>query len=184
MRTIARVGALVAVLWAVPASAADVYVIRDELPETGSNIPNDALTWPIPINRRYEELSTEQRRVVRDDYIKLGAHDEPPYPRDGMMPILSLVARIQAKNAATGLLHLVVRVNSKGEPEGVAALRSPDDAIAKAVASMLMMSSYKPALCDGNPCASEFSFKYAFRTVPTARNVTSNLNPMFWMPRQ
>ena len=83
-------------------------------------------------------------------------------------------------------MHLAVSVNSKGEPQSAAVLSSPDDAIAKAVASMLMMTSYKPALCDGKPCASDFSFKYTFRTVHSARNLISDsdLNRMmFWMER-
>jgi hypothetical protein len=181
MRTMARVATLLSLLWTASAGAADVYAIRGEIPETGSNIPRAAITWPIPINKRYEDLTGEQQRMVRDDYVSLSARDEPPYPRDGMMPILGEVARIQAKGKGSGLLHLAVRVDSRGQPQDVAVLRSPDHAISQAVSYVLMRSAYKPAKCDGAPCASDFSFKYYLDPIRYHNPIVDDWNPIFWM---
>ena len=179
MRTMARVGML-SILWAAAAGAADLYVVRGDVPETGSNISKAVVHWPIPVDKRYEELSADQQRIVRDEYVRLGAQDEPPYPRNGMTPILGEVARIQARGLGTGILHLAVKVDARGEPQGVAVLRSPDNAVAHGVAYALMDSRYKPAKCDGKPCAGDFSFKYDFEPART-RNFIVDWNPVLWM---
>ena len=178
MRTMTRVGML-SILWAASASAADLYALRD-VPETGSNIPRTTISWPIPINKSYGELNADQQRIVRDGYVRLGARDEPAYPLDGMTPILREVARIQSTNLGTGTLHLAVRVDARGEPLGVAVLRSPDNAVSHGVAYALMHTRYKPAKCDGAPCASDFSFKYDFASAHT-RNFIVDWNPVLWM---
>lgn len=161
MRTTARVGILLSLLWASAALAADVYSIPADNLETGSSIPRGAVTWPVPIDKGYAQLSAEQQRVVRDDYMKLAARDEPAYPREGMMPVLREVARIQSNSDHPGgLMHLAVRVDASGQPHGVAVLKSPDEAATQAVSFVLMHTTYKPAMCDGAPCASDYSFKY------------------------
>lgn len=180
MRTMARVGMLSILCSGAAAMAADTYVIREDVPETGSNIAKPAVTWPIPVNKRYEELTGDELRIVRDDYVSLGARDEPPYPRDGMTPILAEVARIQKRGMGTGLLHLAVRVDARGEPQGVAILKSPDPAVAHAVAYSLMNTRYRPARCDGAPCASDFSFKYRLENA-YGRNFIVDWNPVLWM---
>jgi hypothetical protein len=80
MRTVARVGAALSLSVAAMATAADNYAIREDGPMTGTNIVRAAVKWPVPINRRYEELTSEQKAIVRDEYVQLGARDEPPYP--------------------------------------------------------------------------------------------------------
>jgi len=180
MSTMARAATL-CVLWAASASAADRYAVREDVPETGSNIIRATVYWPVPVNKTYAELNGEEQRIVRDEYVRLGARDEPPYPRDGMAPILADVARIQTRNLGTGLLHLAVRVDARGEPQGVAVLASPGMAIDHAAAFALMNARYKPALCDGAPCAGDFSFRYQLQT---PRNFLVAWHPVFWLVPQ
>jgi hypothetical protein len=178
MSAMARVGML-SVLWVASAGAADLYALREEVPETGSNIAKATVYWQVPVNKRYEELSAGEQQLVRDEYVRLGTRDEPPYPRDGMTPILTDVARIQARNLGTGLLHLAVRVDARGEPQGVAVLKSPERAIDHAVAYALMNARYKPAMCDGAPCAGDYSFKYNFEH--HTRNFIVDWHPNLWI---
>lgn len=170
---------MLSVLWAASAGAAELYALREDIPETGSNIAKPAVYWNVPMDRRYDELTAAQQQLVRDAYVRLGARDEPPYPRDGMTPILAQVARIQARNLGTGLAHLAVRVDARGEPIGVAVLKSPDDTVSRAVAHALMGARYKPAMCDGAPCAGDYSFKYTFEN--RSRNFIVDWNPVLWM---
>lgn len=179
MRTIGRV-ALISALWAASASAADLYAVREDVPETGSNIQKATVYWRVPVDKRYEELSSDEVRLVRDDYERLGARDEPPYPRDGMTPILAEVARVQRTNRGTGWLHLAVRIDARGAPQGVAVLASPDNAVAHGVSFALMKARYKPALCDGAPCAANYSFKYKLQQAYT-HNFIADWNTAFWM---
>jgi hypothetical protein len=177
MSTMARAAAL-CVLWAASAGAADRYAVREDVPETGSNILKATVHWPVPVNKTYAELTSDEQRMVRDQYVTLGARDEPPYPRDGMVPILNDVARIQSHNLGTGLLHLAVHVDARGEPQGVLVLASPGKPIDHAAAYALMHMRYKPALCDGTPCAGDFSFRYRLET---PRNFLVDWHPVFWM---
>jgi hypothetical protein len=182
MNAMARVGML-SVLWAASAGAADLYALREDVPETGSNIQKAAVYWRVPIDKRYEELSSGEKQLVRDEYVRLGARDEPPYPRDGMTPILADVARIQLRNLSTGPVHLAVRVDARGEPQGVAVLKSSDRAVDQAVAYTLMHTRYKPAMCDGAPCAADYSFRYTFEN-PHTRNFIVDWHPNLWMAPQ
>ncbi|MGZ5666324.1 MAG: hypothetical protein ACXWHB_01735 [Usitatibacter sp.] len=152
--------ALLSLLWASSALAEDVYTIQGEFLDTGSNIPRVAVAWPVPINKSYAELTPDQKAKVRDDYVKMGARDEPPYPRDGMMPILREIVRIQNNSEHAGMMHLAVHVDATGQPHGVAVLQSPEEPATKAVTFLLMHTTYKPAICDGAPCAGDYSFKY------------------------
>ena len=180
MKTMAKAGML-SLMWAASAMAADVYSVREEVPETGSNIIKATVRWPVPVNKTYAQLNSEEQRIVRDEYDRLGVRDEPPYPRDGMAPILADVARIQTRNLGSGLLHLAVRVDARGEPQGVVVLASPDMAIDHAAAFALMHARYKPALCDGAPCAGDFSFRYRLET---PRNFLVGWHPVFWLVPQ
>ena len=179
MGAMARVGML-SVLWAASAGAAEMYALREDVPETGSNIAKAAVYWRVPIDKRYEELSGGERELVRNEYARLGARDEPPYPRDGMKAILADVQRIQLRNLSTGPVHLAVRVDARGEPQGIAVLQSVDRAMDQAVAYSLMHTRYKPAMCDGAPCAGDYSFRYKFEN-PRTRNFIVDWNTAFWM---
>ncbi len=179
MKTMARAGML-SLLWAASAGAADLYALREEVPETGSNIARPTVYWRVPIGKTYAELNSDEKRLVRDEYVSLAARDEPPYPRDGMTPILSEVARIQLRNFDSSMLHLAVRIDARGEPQGVAVLKSANRAIDQSVAYALMHTHYKPALCDGTPCAADYSFRYKFEN-PRTRNFIVEWNPVLWM---
>jgi hypothetical protein len=170
--------ATLSLLWAASVGAADLYPVREDRPETGSSIMKATVHWPVPVGKTYAELTGEERGIVRSAYVQMGARDEPPYPRDGMAPILADVARIQAHNLGVGLLHLAVHVDARGEPQGVAVLASPGAAIDHAAAYALMHTHYKPALCDGAPCAGDFSFHYKLET---PRNFLVDWHPVFWM---
>jgi hypothetical protein len=180
MKTMAM-AAMLSLLWAASAGAVDKYSVREEAPETGSNIIRATVSWPVPVKKTYAQLDSEEQRIVREEYVRLGPRDEPPYPRDGMEPILADVARIQARNLGTGLLHLAVRVDARGEPQGVVVLASPGMPIDHAAAFALMHTRYKPALCDGAPCAGDFSFRYQLQA---PRNFLVGWHPVFWLVPQ
>ncbi len=179
MKKMALAGML-SLLWAASAFAADPYAVREDIPETGSNIQKSKVLWRVPVEKRYAELSSDEARIVREEYVTMGARDEPPYPRDGMTGILNEVARVQRANRGSGLLHLAVRVDARGEPLGTAVLATPDNAVAHGVALALMKERYKPALCEGAPCAGDYSFKYRLPQAYT-HNFIADWHTSMWM---
>ncbi|HXF79482.1 MAG TPA: hypothetical protein VN598_11505 [Usitatibacter sp.] len=162
------------------AFAADQFAMREEIPETGSNIARTALMWPVPPDARYDELTPDQKQRVRSAYVRLAADDEPAYPAYGMIPVLREVAKMQTSYIPnTGVIHVAVRVSANGDPEGAAILASPDEHLARAMAFTLMHTKYKPGKCAGRPCESDYSFRYDFkRSHPS--NFVVGWAPVMW----
>ena len=159
MRTLV---ATLLVLAALPAAAQDVYSISEDEPAVGSTIKRRVVTWPVPINRTYAELSPQHRAIVHAPYGDMASGDEPPYPARGMEPLLRDIATIQKGQVGDGRVRIVVKVDDKGEAQSAAALQSPNRNVTRLVAFALMQQKYKPGTCAGRPCARDFIFEHAF----------------------
>ncbi len=129
------------------------YVIRQDLPDTGTRIPKRVFTGSlIPINRRYAELTPDERQLVKSQYEAMAPMDEPPFPVDGLEAVYAAVAKVQKTLHVTGRLAMEVEVDSQGRASAVRVLASPDPKLTQAVASVLMLTRYKPAVCGAKPC--------------------------------
>lgn len=144
------------------ALADKVYQLMEDQPQPGSNITRAIATARSPINKRYDELTPEELADVRSGYKSLGPNDEPPYPKEGLKPIMSDLARLEGAAKVSGAMKLVVRVDRHGQAQGVAVYKSPDADMVKAVAYVLMKADYKPAKCDGKACDGEYLFELQF----------------------
>lgn len=140
----------------VPGDDSPRYGIRQDQAGTGSNIRRNAVTGSIPFDKRYDELTPEQQELFRSQYQRLGPRDEPPFPANGLATVYKAISVAQNFMQVQGNLSLFVEISSKGEPLAVSVFESPDPQIARAVASILMLEKYKPALCDGTPCQMGF----------------------------
>jgi len=141
------------------------YSLKQDQPDTGTSFRRNIATGSVvPFEKRYSELTPEERALVKALYEGLGPNDEPPYPLDGLGPIYKVIAAGQQKLLGTGNLALAVEVNSEGDATSVSVLRSTDLEMARFVASVLMLQKYKPALCNGNPCTMQFPFRISFET--------------------
>ncbi len=134
--------------------------LREDRPRIGSKIRKDVV-WSekIPLNRTYEQLTPEQKQIVHSRYESMAPGDEPPYPLEGLKPIVSAIFKAQEKLAATGDLQLIVTVGPDGKSKEVNAYGSVDvPEMAKFAASVLYITKFKPAVCGGKPCTMEFPF--------------------------
>ena len=165
------------------ASAADQYALRDDTPETGSNIVRTLVMWPVPVDASYEELTPQQRGVVRADYVTLAADDEPPYPAYGMTPVLREIGNLRRAWVDAGTVHIAVRVDASGRPIGAAVLKAPDEKIARAITFTLMHTRYKPARCHGAPCEADYSFRYDMMQRNPQQFIV-DWNPVLWAERK
>ena len=160
--------ALVALVSAVTVSAqqsAPEMTLKESHPRTGSSIRRSvAFSHRLPFNRRYEELSNEQRALLHSYYESIGPGDEPPFPLDGLKPIVSIIQRAQAKLLVEGDLSLLVTVGGDGVAREVEAIGSPSPEMTKFAASVLMLTKFKPALCGGEPCSMQFPLYLRFGT--------------------
>jgi len=144
------------------AAAGGPYVIRDDYPAAGSNINRALLSSGVSFDKRYADLAADEQALVRSKYPALAAGDEPPYPKDGLTPVIRVMVHRQDR-PDPGRVDVGVRVDPEGRAQSVAVYATPDPETAKVVAYALMGSDYKPAKCAGQACAGEYRFDFEFR---------------------
>lgn len=146
---------------ATETAEAQQYTIKQSEPSLGSNFRRDIIkAGAIPPNKHYGDLTAEEKEVLKSPYEKMQTNDEPPYPANGLMPILNAVRDIHEKTELQfkGPLTLYVDVDSEGKPKSVSVVQSPDKQITQVAALALMKQTYKPAVCNGTPCAMQYPF--------------------------
>jgi hypothetical protein len=142
----------VAALFASSAVAfADAYVDRT------------VMRGALPYDRSYEQLTPEQKAIVRAEYDSVGPNDEPPYPKYGLADVADAVSRMSVRDPIEGEVILTVRVDERGDAKSVSIYKTPDARLSNLIALMVTRSKFKPGLCEGRPCAMDYVFKYYFK---------------------
>lgn len=145
------------------AGAADAptqRALRDSTSTTGSIIRKQ-VGWnnKIPLNKTYAQLTPEQKGYFHAMYESIPPGDEPPFPLQGMKPIVSAILKGQAQRVARGELRMAVTVGADGKGQKVEVYGGVDDPeLLKFAATVLLMTRYKPAVCSGQPCTMQFPF--------------------------
>ena len=117
----------------------------------------------IPINRRYHELTAEQKEIINSWYEHIAPGDEPPFPAEGLQPIHEAIGRGQGKALVSGEMLLLATVNAAGDVEAVKVYRSPTKQMTQFVSGVLVLTKFKPAVCGGLPCRMEYPFTFTFK---------------------
>ncbi len=162
----AAVAAVVVVLLPAPvppAVAQTSIPIVQARPDTGSRIRRPLVKMFIDAEKPYAELTPEQRAKFRAHFAGLADADEPPYPEGGLRPVAESLAFVLADGqVGRGRLFVTVKVDEKGVPSSVSVYEAPDSRTSKEAANVLMKTRYKPGVCGGRPCTSEFPFDVRF----------------------
>jgi hypothetical protein len=141
------------------------YTLKQEQASVGTNLKRDIVKGGrVPFDKRYAELTPEQQAIIKSQYEQMGPNDEPPYPADGLAPVYKLFSLVQERTHATGYYSIAVEIDSQGKPTAVSFLKAEDDNVAKLLAQAALIQTYKPALCDGAPCAMQIPFRIAFNS--------------------
>ena len=140
------------------------FKMKEDAPETGSNIKRDSV-WggALPYDKAYGELTPEQQRMFKSRFVAMGEDDEPPFPVDGLGPLLAAISKIsRVVEVGVGRLEMDVFVDETGTATKVEVIRAPDKTLAKHAATLAMLTKFKPALCKGKPCAMGFPLNMNF----------------------
>jgi hypothetical protein len=139
------------------------FEMKDHVAETGSKFRRTIIKGSlVPINLRYDELAEEHKALLKSKYQSMGPNDEPPFPADGLMPILKELQTAGQALQASGTVEMQVDVDATGRASSVALMRSVDPTLDKYAAGVLMRTKYKPARCDGVPCRQQYPFSLSF----------------------
>lgn len=148
---------------AAPGAAQDSprYTLKERQPMTGSFIPRKTVTWSIPLDKTYDQLTPEQKASLRSQYVDMKAEDEPPFPAEGLGRMFEVMQEGTKKirGGVRGELYLIVHVSGTGEATSVEILRSPDERWGRFAAGVAMLTKYKPGICSGTPCAMEYQIR-------------------------
>jgi len=140
-------------------------IINEPTSETGSFIKKDPVYGlKFPLNKTYEQLTPEQKADLHAMYDSLPGGDEPPFPLEGLKPVVGAIRKAQAQLKARGELYLAVTVGADGKVKQVAdysSINNPE--MTKFAASILLMTKFKPAVCGGAPCVMQFPFNLKLR---------------------
>ena len=151
------------------------YRQKEAQPRTGTLLIRDAPTRSeVALNRTYDELTPEDKAIVHGWYEYIAPGDEPPFPIDGLGPIYKAIDRGRNIAPGQGDLYLAVTVGPDGKAKEVQVLKSPGKDISEFVASILLLTKYKPALCDGQKCQMQFPL---YVTLKQLNNFSSTRNP-------
>jgi len=118
---------------------------------------------PLPGDKAYAQLTPEQQRTLKSRYVEMGEGDEPPFPADGLGPLVAAISKAaEVAGGAPGKLEMEVFVNDAGTATKVEVIRTPDPRLVKPAATVAMLTRFKPALCKGRPCAMGFPVSIDF----------------------
>ena len=116
----------------------------------------------VPVDKRYSELTQEQKNKFKAQYQSMSDDDEPPFPIDGLTGLYKPIADAQQLLRLEGPLEMEVEVDATGKAKSVSVRKSPSTEMTKVAAAALMFHAYKPAVCRGTPCAMVFPLQVDF----------------------
>ena len=113
--------------------------------------------WSYSGSKTYQRLSAEDLAELQAAYEFLPPEDEPPFPINGMGPIMESMMRVGATMRLEGHFFASVRVDAHGDAKSIEIYKTPDEKLNRSAAFILVVSTkYKPALCSGSPCEMAF----------------------------
>lgn len=154
--------ATVMLLICTTAAAQKTYKIMGD-PTVGSKFRPVEAESMIPFDKRYDELTDQQKTLFRANYGVLKDTEHPPFPADGLEAIYKPLIKGHERVSRGGTLFQVAMVDENGKVENVAVYESPTDSITELANAVLFNTEFDPAVCDGSPCKMEFPFEFKMR---------------------
>jgi hypothetical protein len=160
---VATLGALFGLALASHAAEPDYRLKRDE-PEMGSHI-RKTYAWSrlIPLDLPYHRFTLEQKLALKSMYEPMPEDDEPPFPQDGLRPIIQSLSRLIGGLGIEGQVRVHVTVSADGHATEFRFYKMPDERTGRAVAHVFTQTTFKPARCAGQPCQMDFPFTTELR---------------------
>ena len=147
---------------AITSLVACATVLAAEAP-SGPPLRRDAGVARVPLNSRWEQLTPEQRDKVRASYQGMGPADEPPYPLEGMAPLMQKLQKGAELFKVSGQVDMAIEIAADGSPHDVTVYSQAGTAqFTQFVASVLAMTRYKPGVCGGHACTMAFPLQVTF----------------------
>jgi hypothetical protein len=110
-------------------------------------------TSEVPFDKHWEELTTDEQRIIRGRSPNLRPTDEPPYPAGGLAALMDPIAQgIGSTLNGEGAYEGKVLVDKDGVAQTVTLVRAPHVRTARFIGQVALLTKFKPGKCDGTPC--------------------------------
>ena len=167
MRQLLLVLCLLIAAPAVSAAEAEVpprYTLKRESRVLGfdSGSPGNAQAQ-IPFDKPYDQLSAEQKAILKRPYEAMADGDEPPFPIEGLRTLYAPITNFFQRLLISGTFYAEVVVGTDGMPVSISVFQSPDPQITRLVSGVVLLSKFRPASCQGSPCAMAFPVRIGFK---------------------
>ena len=136
-----------------------VYRWLGKAPKGSKMRPIEAIS-PIPFNKRYHQLDERQVAIYRSYFEGLKKSDTPPFPEKGIKEIYGPLIKGHKRIGGGGDLLIYSEINEEGGVNKVTVFESPSKKLADLATTIMFNTKFKPATCDGEPCAMEYPFYY------------------------
>jgi hypothetical protein len=115
---------------------------------------------PVNAKKKYSDLSKEEQANWRAlQYEEMPEDDVPPYPADGLQPLLEAIVAKNISEEVKGLVVVHVEIGPDGTPRYADLLNSPSKKMGDYVLGVAMQTKYTPAKCKGVPCTMSFPLR-------------------------
>jgi len=140
------------------------FIFREPRPATGSLIRREVARSPVSLDKRFHELSkAEISSLVSHHYVTWEEGDEPPFPLEGLRPIVKTIVASYLQPVTTGRLLIIVLVDKDGNAVDASVRMYPTIALARFAAAAALLAKYKPGRCRGEPCDMPFPLVLEFK---------------------
>lgn len=143
-------------------AGAEEYRRKETDAPAGTLLRRDNARLGLPQDKTYAELSGTDKARLHGMYGNLAPGDEPPFPARGYRGLLRAMSAVQEQLQVAGTVDMGVIVGADGRASEIKVYGACDPQLTTAIASVLVLETYKPALCDGVPCTREFPFRMQF----------------------
>jgi hypothetical protein len=115
---------------------------------------------PVNSKKKYSDLSKEEQVTWRAlQYEEMPDDDIPPYPADGLQPLLEAIVAKNISEEVKGLVVVHVEIGPDGTPRYADLLNTPSKKMGDYVLDVAMQTKYTPAKCKGVPCTMSFPLR-------------------------
>jgi hypothetical protein len=142
------------------------YSLKADETETGTNLKKTITVTSFPLDLGWAKMSPQQRESIKSYYPALEEGDEPPYPEQGIKPVLmSMRETTRTYDLADSDITILVTVEPDGKASAASTMGDVNDKVRYFASVTAMAQRYKPAKCHGQPC--RMVFGYRFKVLPS-----------------
>jgi hypothetical protein len=139
------------------------YSLKEENPQIGSLIRRDQVSGSlIALNLPYAKLPPQDKLVLHSWWESIPPNDEPPFPAGGMSVLLDPLRKVHAAILKPGDLFVVATVGKDGKVLEARVIEEPSREMGAFAARLMLLTSFKPAVCSGQPCSMQFPLRMKF----------------------